>query len=109
MSDSIPTDSSVSKLVIHCYLDKDFKQKKPDLDFSTPINPESFTRNVTVNLDTRVAQGQPGTDAGYKGTQPEQLKLDFVLDGTGGVQGYLRPPNTFSVHDELQAFLDCLS
>lgn len=107
MSDSNPTSNSLSKLIIHCYLDKNFQQKKPDLDFSTPINPESFTRNLTVNLDTRVAHGQPGTDAGYKSSQPEQLKLDFVLDGTGVVQGYAYPPGTNSVHEELEAFLNC--
>jgi len=109
MSDNstIPNSGSVSKLIIHCYLDKDFKQKNSALDFTVPINPESFTRNYQVNLDTRVASGQPGTDAGYKGSQPETLKLDFVLDGTGVVQGYARPPGTKSVHDELKAFLDC--
>ena len=108
MSDSTPVaDNSVSKLIMHCFLDKNFQQRKEEFDFSTPINPESFTRNLTINLDTRVPQGQQGTNAGYKSSQPEQLKLDFVLDGTGVVQGYLYPPNTFSVHDELQAFLRC--
>jgi hypothetical protein len=108
MSASTPVDNSLSKLVIKCYLDKDFKQKKPEFDFTLPINPEAFTRNYTVNLDTRVAQGQPGTQAGYKSSQPEQLKLDFVLDGTGVVQFYKKPAGTNSVHDELHAFLQCV-
>jgi Contractile injection system tube protein len=109
MSDNstIPNSGSVSKLIIHCYEDKNFKKKKPNLDFSTPINPESFSKNYSVNLDTRVAHGQPSTDAGYKSSTPETLKLDFVLDGTGVVQGYLHPKDTKSVHDELQAFLKC--
>lgn len=107
-STAIPTGNSLTKLIINCYTDKNFQVRREDLDFSTPINPESFTKNYTVNLDTRVAHGQPGTQAGYKSSQPEELKLDFVLDGTGVVQGYLTPPGTSSVHDELDAFMECV-
>jgi Contractile injection system tube protein len=109
MSDSTPpATSSLTKLIIHCYLDKEFQQKKPILDFSTPINPESFTKNYKINLDTRTPHGQPGTQAGYKSSTPEELKLDFVLDGTGVVEGYLKPKKTNGVHDELAAFLKCV-
>src|ERR1700742_4032036 len=103
-----PKSASLSKMIIHCYLDKNYQQKKPKLDFSTPINPESFTKHYTVNLDTRVAHGQPGTKPGYKSSAPEELKLDFVLDGTGVVQGYLHPDKTKTVHQELEAFMKCV-
>jgi hypothetical protein len=107
-SSTTPKSNSLTKLIIHCYLDKNFQQKKESLDFSTPINPESFTKNYTINLDTRVATGQPGTQAGYKGSRPEELKLDFVLDGTGVVEGYLTPPGTTTVHQQLEAFIKCV-
>jgi hypothetical protein len=107
-STTIPNSNSLTKLIIHCYTDKNFQVKRPDLDFSTPINPESFTKHYTINLDTRVAHGQPGTQAGYKSSQPEELKLDFVLDGTGVVQGYLHPAGTGNVSQELDAFLKCV-
>jgi len=103
-----PPSNSLSKAIIHCYLDKDFKQKKSEFDFTVPVNPEAFTRNYTVNLDTRVAHGQPGTEAGYKSSQPETLKLDFILDGTGVIQFYAKPTGTKNVHQELEAFMRCV-
>ena len=113
MSGSTPSPKKgagggLSKLIIHCYLDKNYQQKKPEMDFSTPINPESFSKSYTINLDTRVPHGQPGTTPGYKSSAPEELKLDFVLDGTGVVQGYLHPAKTHSVHEELDAFMKCV-
>ncbi len=109
MSDNstIPNSGSVSKLIIHCYLDKNFKQEA-GLRFSVrPSTRNLFRRTIRSTwtpgwrMDSRVQ------DAGYKSSAPEQLKLDFVLDGTGVVQGYLHPKDTKSVHDELEAFLKC--
>jgi len=112
MSDSTSVYSlysgPLSKMVIHAFADKDFKQELKDLLFTVPVNPESFGKNYKVDLDTRTGHGQPGTQPGYKASAPQDLKLDFVLDGTGVLQGYPQQYVNMSVHDQLQAFLNCV-
>ena len=53
-----------------------------------PVNPESFTQNFKVELNQQRGHGNQGTNANYKGTKPEELKLDFIFDGTNTIQGY---------------------
>ncbi|HLZ86739.1 MAG TPA: hypothetical protein VKQ52_05860 [Puia sp.] len=103
-----PSDSALSKMVIHSFSDKDFQQEEKDKLFTVPINPEAFTKNYKVDLDNRTGHGQPGTQPGYKSSTPEELKIDFVLDGTGTVEGYPSQYDNVSVHDQLTAFLDCV-
>ena len=109
MSDSTsPSDSALSKMVIHCFSDKDFQQEEKDKLFTVPINPESFTRNYKVDLDNRAGHGQPSTQPGYKSTSPQELKIDFLLDGTGTVEGYPAQYDGMSVHKQLSAFFKCI-
>ncbi|MBQ4818582.1 hypothetical protein [Aquimarina sp. MMG016] len=53
-----------------------------------PINPESFTQNFKVEFNQEQGQGNQSTDSRYSGTKPEELKLDFIFDGTNSIQGY---------------------
>jgi hypothetical protein len=107
MSDSTPFGSAVTKLVIHSFSDKDYKKENKQNMFTVPINPESFTRNYKIDLDTRTGHGQPGTQPSYKASPPEDLKIDFVLDGTGTLLGYPTIYSGMSVHDQLDLFLTC--
>ena len=100
--------NGLTKMVIHAYSDKDFKNELKDLLFTVPVNPESFTKNYKVDLDTRTGHGQPGTQPGYKSSSPQELKLDFVLDGTGTIQNYAKQFVGVSVHDQLKAFMKCV-
>jgi hypothetical protein len=95
-------------MVIHSFSDKDCQQELKDLVFTVPINPESFTRNYKVDLDTRTGHGQPGTQPGYKSSAPEELKIDFVLDGTGTMEGYPKKYDKMPVEIQLKKFLDCV-
>jgi hypothetical protein len=109
MSDSTsPSDSALSKMVIHSFSDKDFQQELKSMLFTVPINPESFTKNYKVDLDNRTGHGQPGTQPGYKSSSPEELKIEFVLDGTGTVEGYPDQYANETVHDQLTDFLNCV-
>jgi len=99
---------SLHKLVIHCFTDKDFKNEIKDSMFTAPINPESFTKNVKVELETRSATGSPGKDPKFKGVGTEELKLDFILDGTNTMEGYFNKNNA-SVSEALAAFLQCVN
>ncbi len=85
---------------------------------SLPVNPESFTQNYKVKLNIQQGQGNQGTNASYEGTAPEELKLDFILDGTNTIQGYnsslkfkpdvasLKGETLVPVKDQLKIFMN---
>jgi Contractile injection system tube protein len=109
MSDSVSmSDNALTKMVIHAFSDKDFSDELDDLLFTVPVNPESFMKSYKVDLDERTGHGQPGTQPGYKSSSPQELKLDFVLDGTGTIQNYAQQFVGVSVHDQLTAFMKCV-
>lgn len=74
------------RFVIHSYKDKDFAEP-PLSSFEIPINPEQFSQNLNIGLDSGRGHGDQGTDTKFMSTAPEQVKLDFMLDGTGAVSG----------------------
>jgi hypothetical protein len=106
---------SLNKLVIHCFKDKSFKDEIKDAKFTAPINPESFTKNIKIDLETRSAHGSAGKDPKFKEVGTEELKLDFILDGTGMMEGYLGAKDKadkdkdVSVSEALSLFLKCVN
>jgi hypothetical protein len=96
----------LSKLIIHAFEKNDFK--KEVRSFTTPINPETFTRTSHIELDTTRGHGQPGTDPRYKSTAPEELKIDFILDGTKTMEGYVEKYKTMEVSEQITEFNDCV-
>ncbi|MBP1650004.1 MAG: Uncharacterized protein H6Q26_161 [Bacteroidetes bacterium] len=94
------------KLKIHSFPNRDFTGA--ETVFTVPVNPESFTKNYKVDLDERRGHGNSGTDVRFKSTAPEELRLEFILDGTGTMEGYLDALKTVPVHDQLQSFLKCV-
>ena len=102
-------NQAFAKIIIHSFNDRNFNERGSTI-FAIPINPESFTKNYKIELDQQRAHGQQGTDPRYKSTVPEQLKLDFVLDGTRTMEGYVYPVKNgvplFEVKDQVQAFLN---
>jgi hypothetical protein len=107
MSDSTPFGSAVTKMVIHSYTDKDFTTELAQSPYTIPINPENFSRQYKIDLDTRTGHGQPGTQPTYKASPPDDLKVEFILDGTGTMQGYPDQYKNMTVHDQLDLFLTC--
>jgi hypothetical protein len=101
-------DNALSKMVIHSFADKDFKKELKQFMFTVPVNSESFSKAYKIDLDTRTGHGQPGTQPGYKASAPQDLKVDFILDGTGALAGYPAQFAGMSVHDQLQLFLNCV-
>ncbi|HLK27334.1 MAG TPA: hypothetical protein VKT28_02045 [Puia sp.] len=92
----------MDKVVIQSYDTDDFQDEKRR--FYLPINPESYTKNFKVGLEKTTGHGKSGTNPKYISTPPEELKLDFVLDGTGTMEGYVYDT---PVEDQLSDFLDC--
>lgn len=77
------------KLTISAFFDK--RLTNPAGKFVLPINPEKYERECKVQYDSRPAHGSEGSEARYQLSKPEELKLDFLLDGTGTVYGYGHP------------------
>ncbi len=55
--------------------------------FEIPINPENYTRNLKVVSCNEQSSGTEGNSPKFKLIEPEELKLDFILDNTGTVEG----------------------
>ncbi len=98
----------LTKLVIHSYEKNDFIKEDEDLKFTTPINPETFTKTSHVELEVSRAHGQPGTNPKYKSTKPEELKIEFILDGTNTLEGYVDKYNQLEVFEQIEAFTKCV-
>ena len=108
----------LEKLIIISFRDKNFTDEVKESRFTAPINPESFTKNFKVERDARAAHGSAGRDPKFTSTGPQELKLDFILDGTGTMEGYVEVENKkmdkdskapyLSVHEQLDAFLKCV-
>ncbi len=95
------------KVQIHAFDDERF-QRRSDIDpnpISLPVNPESFTQNFKMALNTQQGQGNQGTNPDYKGTKPEELKLDFTFDGTETIAGYEYNSDDHSVKAQLDIFM----
>ncbi len=98
----------LSKLIIHSFEKNDFKKEDAKLTFTTPINPETFTKTNHIELDTSRGHGQPGTNPKYKSTAPEELKIEFVLDGTKTMEGYVEKYKNMEVTEQIKNFTDCV-
>lgn len=99
---------ALTKLIIHSFDKNDFKVENKDRLFTTPINPESFTKNYTVELDTARGQGQSSTNPQYKSSAPKELKIEFILDGTSTLEGYVDEYKKLNVHKQLKKLLACV-
>ncbi|WP_103069637.1 CIS tube protein [Aquimarina sediminis] len=96
------------KVLIHAFEDEDFQtlSKLDPNPISLPVNPESFTQNFKVELNQQQGQGNQGTNPDYKGTKPEELKLDFTFDGTQTIEGYAYNSDDHSVKSQLKIFMN---
>ncbi len=100
----------LEKLVIRSYSDRKFRQEDTARKFVVPINPESFTKNLKISADTQRGHGNPGAEVRYRSTLPEELRVEFVLDGTKTMENYggeIKEYKNKPVHDQLDNFLKC--
>ena len=88
------------KLTVYAYADK--RLEKKTAEFVLPINPEQYAQTFKVEYDVQPANGAQGVEGHFKFSAPEELKLDFVFDGTGTVYGYAQPDK--SVTEQIDAF-----
>lgn len=98
------SNGAVEKITIFAYTNKKLAADsgEPAKVFRLPLNPENYSQNYKVETDNRRGHGNQGTDPRYNSTAPEELKLDFILDGTGAIENY--PPEP--AKDQLRLFLE---
>lgn len=100
---------AVEKVRIFAYTDRQLtnQNKSVSQPFYIPLNPENYSKNYKIETDNRQGHGNQGTDPRYKSTLPEELKLEFIFDGTGAIENYhYTDPSKKSVKDQLKLFLD---
>src|SRR2546423_1689213 len=98
----------LAKLEIKSFSDNLFQKDGGTKDFKVPINPESFTKNFKVIHDTSSPHGSNQTDPRFIATAPEELRIEFILDGTATMEGYLDSLKYLPVKTQLQKFLACV-
>lgn len=89
-----------AKLKIQAYSDPDFKSKVGDAVFSVMYNPESYSLKYEQEFEEEKAKGTSSASPTYKGTKPQELSIEFTLDGTG-VSGV-----ALEVQKEIKKFRD---
>ena len=99
------TNGAIEKVRIFAYINKELTQQNPSVKepFYLPLNPENYSKNFKIETDDRRGHGNQGTDPRYKSTVPEELKLEFILDGTGSIENYFY--QGMSVKDQFDLFL----
>lgn len=99
---------AIEKVRIYAYSDK--KMQTPlDVEFSPfylPINPENYSQNLRIESNNERGHGNQGTDPRYNSTTPEELRLEFIFDGTETVENYYyNDAKDHSVKRQLALFL----
>ena len=82
----ILTTGEVTKLKIDSYTDPSFSPSKKKGDtFVVMVNPETITRNKTLNYQDH--KNTSGDKQGvYVGTNPEDFSITILLDSTGVIR-----------------------
>lgn len=95
------------KVKIKAYLDKELRQPstREEFDFVIPINPETYSRSMKVEYEKKKGLGNQKTNPKYIGTDNEKIKFEFVLDGTGTMEGYDKTMKDKQVYFQIEKLL----
>lgn len=96
----------LEKVRILAYEDEALQKAVNPEGFELPVNPENFSQTFKVALEESQGQGAQGNNPNYSMTEPEELKFQFIFDGTGTIEGYKAPNKQESVKDQLKIFMD---
>jgi nucleoid-associated protein YgaU len=93
-------DQHAKKLTIYAYSDRRLQEKTAE--YVIPINPEQYAQTLYVDYDRQPSLGAQGVEERFRSSSPEELRLEFVFDGTGTVYGYAQADK--SVPEQIKAF-----
>jgi phage tail protein X len=94
-------DANVTKITIASFLNAQMTQAGPS--FTLPINPEQYAEKRQLKYDQEQGIGNQFNDPKYGATGPEELKLDFIFDNTGAIEGNMLQGTKVNV--QVQDFL----
>lgn len=77
---------NVEKIVIKPFLNQK-QDKKADGGFTIPVNPETYNQQYKIETKNKPSGGNQGSAPEYKFSKPQDLKLEFILDNTGTIEG----------------------
>ncbi len=103
------TEGKLEKVMIRVFKDQNFKEKESSISpnpFPLPVNPESYSRSLRIMNNMEQGIGNEGTNPNFVAATPEELRLEFIFDGTDTIQGYsyLKQP----VKQQLKNFIDAV-
>ncbi len=90
-----------NKIVIDAFTSKEMTGTAVG-SFTLPVNPEQYAQKFQVKYDATVAPGGQGVEEKFMSSGPEELKLDFLFDGTDTIYGYVHLGK--SVQQQIQEF-----
>lgn len=93
-------DRHPNKVIIRSFSDKELKNEAGE--FVLPVNPEQYAQTFKVKYEAKVAPGSQSVEERFLSSGPEELKLDFIFDGTNTVYGYAQEGKT--VTEQIEAF-----
>ena len=81
----MPILDNVTKLKIQAYKEPDFSEgsKVGDAVFEVMYNPESYAVKYEQEFEEEKGKGNSSSNPTYKGTKPQELSIEFTIDGTG--------------------------
>lgn len=77
----------LKKMKIMAYSDPEFNDKVDDGEFTTLINPESYSFNYKIETEDEQAPGTSAAAVKFSKALPEELQFDFIFDSTGAIPG----------------------
>lgn len=103
----MPEKNKLVKVSITAFGDEDFHSiaKVSPNPFYLPVNPESFTQSYSVEA-IRGAKDNKTKSSDFVITPPEELRLNFLFDGTNTIEGYKYNGNDHTVQGQLDMFLN---
>ncbi len=93
------TSGKLEKLIIEAYRDAEYRDKDSNI-FIAMFNPEQYSLKYEVESDDTSGSGTSGSSPTFQRLKPQDLTLDFTIDGTGA------SGNTVDVAKKVKEFLN---
>lgn len=80
------SSGELTKLIIECYADETYDSKSGD-DFVAMFNPNKYSSHYEIEYGESQAAGTAADAPSFSNMKPQELALEFFLDGTGVTTG----------------------
>lgn len=89
----------LEKLLIEAYKDALYNEKD-SMEFSAMFNPQQYSIRYEIESDDSSGSGTSGSSPTFQRLKPQDLSLEFTIDGTGAGGEIVEVP------DKVKSFLD---